>query len=65
MACAVTAAGTQEDMERPEDFEEREEPDEDLDGATEPDADGEAPRVDEDRSREGRFGSTEERRPDS
>ena len=51
-------------MERPEDFEEREEPD-DLPGRPEPDADREASRVDEDRSREGRFAGTEERGPDS
>ena len=45
-------------MERPEDFEEREESGAEPFGVTEPDAGGEAARVDEDRSREGRFGGT-------
>ena len=51
-------------MERPEDFEEREEPDREVFGETQPEGGGEAARVDEDRSREGRFESTQERRAD-
>ena len=50
-------------MERPEDFEDREEPEAEPFGVTGPDSGGEAARVDEDRSREGRFGGTD--RPES
>ena len=46
-------------MERPEDFEDREETEAEPFGVAEPDSGGEAARVDEDRSREGRFGGTD------
>ena len=50
-------------MERPEDFEERQESATETYGETEPAGGGEAAQADEDRSREGRFGGTE--RPES
>ena len=50
-------------MERPEDFEERQESEAEIYGGTEPAGGGEAAQVDEDRSREGRFGGTD--RPES
>ena len=46
-------------MERPEDFEERQESETEIFGGTEPAGGGEAAQVDEDRSREGRFGGTD------
>jgi hypothetical protein len=56
-------------MERPEDFEERQESATETFGDTEPAAGDDATRVDEDRSGQGRFGAdqpseTEERRTD-
>jgi hypothetical protein len=50
-------------MERPEDFEERQESATETFGETEPAAGGDAAQVDEDRSRDGRFGGTD--RPES
>ena len=46
-------------MERPEDFEERQESATETYGDTEPAAGTDAQRADEDRSGEGRFGGTE------
>lgn len=46
-------------MERPEDFEERRESEVETFGETQPAGGGDAATVDEDRSREGRFGGTD------